>query len=84
MSPTGKLDSFRSCVRASEAACVRASEAVHACERAFLHPLGWGNSRCSPALAVFADRCWGFKTFDVILLASKYKTAILIATPFST
>ena len=58
--PTGKSDSFRSCVRASEAACVR--------ERMLLHPLGWGNSRSPPALAVFADRCWGFKKLAVILL----------------
>ena len=68
MSPTGKSDSFRSCVRA----CVRASEAVCARERAFLHPLGRGNSRSSLALIsdpeVFADRCWGFKRFECFLL----------------
>ena len=39
---TGKSDSFRSCVRASEAVCAR--------ERVILHPLGWGNSRSAPAL----------------------------------
>ena len=61
VSPTGKSDSFRSCVHA----CVRASEAVCARERAILQPLGRGNSRCVPALVssfgYFADRCWGFK-----------------------
>ena len=45
MSPTGKSDSFRS--------CVRASEAVRARERAFLQPLAWANSRCCPALVLW-------------------------------
>ena len=56
---TGKSDSFRSCVRASEAVCAR--------ERVILHPLGWANSRCPPAFSgaqvvsiTFAGQALGF------------------------
>ena len=50
------------CVRASERSCAWARWTT------ILPPLGWANSRSAPALSAFADRCWGFKKFEVILL----------------